>query len=1370
MAAPVIRSSSTAANGAAPTALSVARPAGTADGDLLLAFVLISGDQTITSVPSGWVQLDQKNTGVATGDPRHAVYRKFASSEPASWSWGWSAGSDATIIVVAYTGVDATSPINVTASRLMSGSTLTHTGPSVSPSVDTTVTLYAYGVNPAFNGDLTFTTPSGLVPVAEADPGAGTTNRAVLKLFSKDTPTTAATGDQVTTINNSGKGIAYTITLAPSGAAPQTITVTPYRESAAATGCMMGWYDHDGLTGLHNMEDVLGTKFAIVRVYNQWWPNVSSSTPGLVADGRLIFASHKPPKYANSWIEIADTTIHDSAIAAMVQYYKGFAPNEVLFVFNHEPHGAASDGGGKTPKYGSQADFVKAYRKIGKAFRDAGATNVKLGYCAVDSWAETVPDKSYPGDDLVDVICHDYYAWGTYSGHSWKSPSVLLTPLVNLAKAQNKPVIIGEIGIHPTEGANSRKQWIKDLADFLKTGDAKTYILGFCYYHVDNHDGSGHYWRFAEGVTAGTDKDGFIEKFSNDPYFLTDPIPASLTGATADPVDTGGGTPSGGTPPKVAGSSWTTLVTTDGVLHTEVSGLCSSPKGGAWALRDSGNEASLFWYTQTSRGVFASHEVPVTGATNSDWEDCIYSVEGGTAYIYIHDNRDGNSTGANPRRLYKAVEPATPSTATAMALVGTYYWSFPGTASSSTCGSQQNCEAIFIFNGVHYAVQKTDASEAEVYMLGAIGALSTNSGAPTIGTLVGTIAMHCPSAFSVSADGTTVVTIQHGQIKVFRGKGDTVQSLLTGKNTLLQTYSATGSWEAADWYPYQSSDFLAIGEEKSTFDADVEAGQIIGSGIPSGVAFGNLVATMPGGAITAFDVGAITSAADYEPPEEEAGINFGTMTAYTAPLSAGDPLEFAIYGVSFYGTARYGLPPAVDFSLAFFTAEPDGYDTIRVEWQHPSGTWDRLKLVRGAYGFPTDEIDGTLVLQAAVDAATGITLGLPADPQGYVDTDVKPLRFYYYSIFLRVVSTGAWVKAGDALALMTKDYSSAQRLFDLVPSVYRDTDLYISSNTGVGELESFLQTIGYEADTIRTELESLLWTGDPTKMSGGLLPLLAAQFGFPFESELGMLLVRRQLLNAVYLYKMKGTRLGIEGAVSVLTGWAPTIAVVGANDLDVTVAADRVNRITNPSAETNATLWTGTNATITRVTSQFLYGAASFQMAVTANGDAAMASANMPVTAGQTYTGSLYNFKASGTPRQVRAGIIWKDGGGAQVAADDGSPVTQTLASWVNRPSVTGTAPEAATQASLVANVLAGGAGENQYFDGVLFEQGAQLQAYFDSAVGTPGSDYLWEGTTHLSRSHYYHRRAMKNSRLLARLPDFLPLNTTFSTLFAQGV
>jgi hypothetical protein len=176
-------------------------------------------------------------------------------------------------------------------------------------------------------------------------------------------------------------------------------------------------------------------------------------------------------------------------------------------------------------------------------------------------------------------------------------------------------------------------------------------------------------------------------------------------------------------------------------------------------------------------------------------------------------------------------------------------------------------------------VQKTDADEAEVYRLAAPGSLSTNSASPTLGVKVGTIAEHCPSAFSLSADGTQVLTVQHGSVKVFRGKGDTIASLLTGKNTLVWSDSPGGSGEGADWYPYQSGDILVVSEDKQTFDYDVATGRVLTSGIPSNIGFGNMTVTLDGGPITISSIGAIPAPGDFISPEESAGLDFGTLTA-----------------------------------------------------------------------------------------------------------------------------------------------------------------------------------------------------------------------------------------------------------------------------------------------------------------------------------------------------------------------------------------------------------------------------------------------------------------------------------------------------------
>lgn len=484
--------------------------------------------------------------------------------------------------------------------------------------------------------------------------------------------------------------------------------------------------------------------------------------------------------------------------------------------------------------------------------------------------------------------------------------------------------------------------------------------------------------------------------------------------------------------------------------------------------------------------------------------------------------------------------------------------------------------------------------------------------------------------------------------------------------------------------------------------------------------------------------------------------------------------DYAVYGVHFYGTARYGLPPRFEFSMDYFVAIPAGYDRIKVEWGHPSGAWDRMRLMRGNYGFPMDQTEGRLILDASnVDGAGDpVLVDLPADPGTVEDTSVTPLRFHYYTMFLRQTPSGDWIRAGNAICLLPKNYEYTERLYELTPGVFRDDDIYISTFTGQGMLQSYMSLFGYMLDQLRSEIESLLWTADPVNLALGLIPYLAQQLGFPYEAELGGTLARRQLLNAVYLYKMKGTQLGIEGAVRVLTGWEPTITVDVPGHLMVDMAGDRVNLVTNPSAETNATGWTGAGTSaLARVTTQFKYGAASFQMTA-AGGDMSMTSAVMPVTEGQLYTASGWNLKASGTARNRLMSILWYDVTAAQIGATvDGAETAQVAGTW-DRPAVSVRAPAGAVSAAMRATVRAAGAGETQFWDGFLFEEGT-LAEYFDGSTpmdGTSISDYLWEsgGMPHLARSHYYHRRAIVNSRLVTRLPDFLPAGMTFTPRYAQ--
>jgi len=228
-----------------------------------------------------------------------------------------------------------------------------------------------------------------------------------------------------------------------------------------------------------------------------------------------------------------------------------------------------------------------------------------------------------------------------------------------------------------------------------------------------------------------------------------------------------------------------------------------------------------------------------------------------------------------------------------------------------------------------------------------------------------------------------------------------------------------------------------------------------------------------------------------------------------------------------------------------------------------------------------------------------------------------------------------------------------------------------------------------------------------------------------------------------------------------------------ARSVRIQFAADRVNLVTNPSAEVNVTGWTPTNAALVVDTTQFLYGTQSFRLTASSAANMSMATAagtgGIPVTALRFYTVSAWGFKPSGTARQIRVDIIWYTAAGAVISTSTGTPVLEVLNAWT-RASVSVLAPATAAFAAVVVNVLAAGNTEQHYFNGVLLEIGSQLLDFFDGSSYSAEGEYMWDqasGTPGNTRSHFYSRRLIKNYRLNTRLVEFLPAGATYALLYA---
>lgn len=114
--------------------VSVTKPAGVTEGDLLLMFVAVDASTVDVDSPSGLTFLDFN-----TDSPLrvYAWWKIATASEPASYAWTSSAATKMAAAVVAYSGIDGSAPISAFDYRPEAGSSVTaHTTPPISVPAD----------------------------------------------------------------------------------------------------------------------------------------------------------------------------------------------------------------------------------------------------------------------------------------------------------------------------------------------------------------------------------------------------------------------------------------------------------------------------------------------------------------------------------------------------------------------------------------------------------------------------------------------------------------------------------------------------------------------------------------------------------------------------------------------------------------------------------------------------------------------------------------------------------------------------------------------------------------------------------------------------------------------------------------------------------------------------------------------------------------------------------------------------------------------------------------------------------------------------------------------------------------------------------
>ena len=227
-------------------------------------------------------------------------------------------------------------------------------------------------------------------------------------------------------------------------------------------------------------------------------------------------------------------------------------------------------------------------------------------------------------------------------------------------------------------------------------------------------------------------------------------------------------------------------------------------------------------------------------------------------------------------------------------------------------------------------------------------------------------------------------------------------------------------------------------------------------------------------------------------------------------------------------------------------------------------------------------------------------------------------------------------------------------------------------------------------------------------------------------------------------------------------------------EIVVTVTANRINEVTNPNFESAVGNWAATGATAATSATQFHDGAQSLALTTSVAGNVVLNSGTntqgYPVFASTPYAASFW--VRPGAARTVTAAINWYDNTNTLISTTTGTGVAAAATTWT-RVWVTGSSPANVASATVTLTVAGTALSEVTYVDSVLLERGSVLQNYFDGSTGSVDpvsrpNDYLWEGTTNASRSHYYPNLAVRFTRLVQRLPEVIPHGATFVAQYAQ--
>ena len=289
-------------------------------------------------------------------------------------------------------------------------------------------------------------------------------------------------------------------------------------------------------------------------------------------------------------------------------------------------------------------------------------------------------------------------------------------------------------------------------------------------------------------------------------------------------------------------------------------------------------------------------------------------------------------------------------------------------------------------------------------------------------------------------------------------------------------------------------------------------------------------------------------------------------------------------GLVFRG-GYYGNAPRLVLNAEPMEAVALDYGKIRVYWNPPAGSFTKIRLVRNNDNFPEGEEDGIILWeQSSTTSLSGVVEradfidGQDNYIDGNLDNDlpITPGQYIYYAIFM-FTTANVWIPGGYASTLMPKDRGSQATMFNLIPRVFTTEE---SSPTDIPSPNTFLYTFlkgfSFTFDQLLTQAELVQPSYGKRRTPPQLLPLTENHLGLYPERGLPYRNQKKLIREGAYLFKTKGTKLGIQNYLESLTGYNPT----------VTVSPNLILDVQDSSFTTNKGRWISTYGTLTAVSNK----------------------------------------------------------------------------------------------------------------------------------------------------------------------------------------